>query len=183
MVNKEILNNNEITLYTIARSLDNITKTLGNFATKEDLKQFATKDDLKQFATKDDLKQFATKDDLKQFATKDDLKQFATKDDLKQFATKKDLEQFATKKDLADAFARLEYLIDSLAITTTREISKLSDRIDLLEQRFDTLEQKVDRNHAYSVNQIDNILTHYTRREEHKYHEERLKKLERKAFA
>ena len=163
VVNKEILNN-EITLYTIARSLDNITKTLGNFATK------------------DDLKQFATKDDLKQFATKKDLEQFATKKDLEQFATKKDLEQFATKKDLADAFARLEYLIDSLAITTTREISKLSDRIDSLEQRLDTLEQKVDRNHAYSVNQIDNILTHYTRREEYKYHEERLKKIERKVF-
>lgn len=96
---------------------------------------------------------------------------FITKS-LGNFATKQDLEQFATKKD----FARLEDLIDSLSITTAKEIQRIVIKID-------ELEQKVDRNHNYAVNQLDNIMLHYARREEYNYYGERLKKLERKVFA
>jgi hypothetical protein len=166
MTNSEVLNN-QITLQAIANSLDNITRSLSGFATKEDLKNFATKDDLKNFATKDDLKNFATKDDLKNFATKDDLKNFATKDDLKNFATKDDLLQMSN---------RLEDLIDSLAISTLNAITKINTRLD-------ALEEKVDRNHMYAVNQFDHIMVHFARREEYQYYGERLNKLERKVFA
>ncbi len=131
----------EITLQSIALSLDNITKTLGNFATKKELNQ--------AFA------------------------EFS-----KNFVTKSDFSRFVEKTEAS--FARLEDLIDGLAITTKTEISKTEQ---VLSARIDELEQKVDRNHTYAVNQLDNILTHYARREEYNYHGERLKKLERKVFA
>lgn len=126
-MNNSEIKKDEISLQAIAKSLDFITKSLGNFATKKDLEIFATK---------------------------------------------KDLERFATKED----FSRLEDLIDSLAITTAKEIQGVYIKID-------ELEQKVDRNHKYSVNQLDNIMLHYARREEYNYYGERLTKLERKVFS
>lgn len=134
--------NNEITLQTIALSLENITKTLGNFATKKDIEKFATKDDMKSFAT---------------------------------------------KKDLENSSKELDDLIGWLAATVKGELVRtevrITDRIEILENKINELEQKVDRNHTYAVNQLDNILTHYARREEYNYYGERLKKLERKVFA
>ncbi|MFA6553987.1 MAG: hypothetical protein WCS89_00570 [Candidatus Paceibacterota bacterium] len=198
----------EITLQAIANSLELITKTLGNFATKKDLTDsqanfitkkdltdsqvnFATKKDLEAFATKKDLERFATKKDLETFATKKDLENFPTKkdlaDSLANFATKKDLERFATKSDLESlavkteaSFARLEDLIDGLAIMTKTELFKVEHR---LSDRIDELDKKVDRNHTYSVNQLDYIMTHYARRQEYVHFDGRLKKIERKVFA
>ncbi len=160
MINSEVLNN-QITLQAIANSLDNITKSLSGFATKDDLKGFATKDDLKNFATKEDLNNFATKDDLKNFATKDDLKGFATKKDLEVFAKKEDLKNFATKDDLRLLTTNLEYLIDSLAITTKNEFERLHTKVD-------SLSAKVDQNHAFAVNQFDYVLSHYSVKEEYR---------------
>lgn len=155
--NSEILKN-EITLQAIAKSLDNITKTLGNFATKKDLEGFATKKDLEKFATKEDLKGFATKKDLETLTLT--------------------FMRFAAKTETS--LAHLEDLIDSLAITTKTELFKMESRIS---ERIDELDKKVDRNHTYSVNQLDYILTHYARRQEYVHFEGRLKKLERKVFA
>jgi hypothetical protein len=195
----------EVTLQTIADSLQLITKTLGTFATKEELKEFANKKDLEAFATKKDLERFATKKDLEAFATKkelkeelksfatksdlkdelkDELKNFATRNELKEevknFATKNDLERLASKDDLAKSFSELNDTIDWLAATVKGELTSLESR---LSQRIDTLEKKVDYNHTYMVNQLDHILTHYARREEYKYFDGRIKKLERKVFA
>ncbi len=78
------------------------------------------------------------------------------------------------------SLVRLEDLIDSLAIMTKTELSNLEDR---LSNRIDRLEEKVDRNHTYSVNQLDNILVHYARREEYTDLNGRLKRVERKVFA
>lgn len=166
----------EVTLQTIADSLENITKTLGSFATKKDLA-----DSQASFITKKDLS-----DVLSNHPTKKDLAESQAN-----FATKSDLTNsqanFVTKKDLADSHSRLETLIDSLAITMSREVNRLEQKMDegfeSLDSKIDSLDEKVDRNQAYNVTLSDNILTHYTRREEHTYLDNRLKKVEHRVFA
>jgi tetrahydromethanopterin S-methyltransferase subunit G len=139
---------NEITLQTIALSLDNITKTLGNFATKKDL----------SLAFAEFSKNFATKKDLENLTSV--------------------FMRFAAKTETS--LTHLEDLIDGLAITTKTELFKMESR---LSERIDELDKKVDRNHTYSVNQLDYILTHYARKQEYISIDGRLKKLERKVFA
>jgi hypothetical protein len=63
-----------------------------------------------------------------------------------------------------------------------KRLDRLEGRMDSLEGKFDSFERKVDDMDSRLTNQLDYVLLHYARREEHVQLDKRVKKIERKVF-
>ena len=89
--------------------------------------------------------------------------------------------EFYTKIDKLDSkldskINRTIDLVDGLAVTVKHEFDKTNEKIDSLDKKSDRIDSRL-------TNQLDYVLLHYARREEHKSLETRVKKIEKRVFA
>jgi hypothetical protein len=77
----------------------------------------------------------------------------------------------------------IENSIDEFADIVAKGFEGVDRRFDEMDRKFteriDSLEKKVDLNHIGLSNQLDYVLLHYTRREEHERLGLRVKRLEK----
>ena len=145
---------------------------------KEIIKTPVTLDSLsvKMESIAESIGNLATKSELGRL--EESIGKLATKEALDNLVVRVDA--LPTRKEMNDM---IEKAVDELAEATGKGFAGVDKRFVEVDKRFDALEQKVDRMDTRLTNQLDYVLTHYTRREEHVLLDKRVKKVEARVFA